>query len=402
MKKISKHLENNNSKIASFLIAISPIIAPYAIGKLSLFTVVGLMYILLVIFFVNKPGIIKIYKKEISYLSLTNFVLILGLLNIIFLNNNTNLINSIISLSLNSIVLYFLWQNSNFNEVIFFAKIIGYICGIFAIYQIIVLLSGSNVPNGKIPFLNLVSGQGWVEETWGFRINSLFSEPSYFAIYLIPLFAYSIKTLELKNSIIFSFLIIISSSSLGILLTIVVIIMNLIDTKNSIKDKGKTILLVLVFLFLGYIIIENNSSLKTMVFRTMDKIVNINNNDIRLNGGYIKYLVEYGPREIIIGVGLGQFQNYFMEKGIYLYNYSNSLVMIIMQFGIVGTIFAICYYFYILKISIRKKSFIFFIILMLIMLSDFIIFNIRYFYLLYFILYYEDTHNKILWKEKSE
>ena len=400
MKKIGKQFEINNIKIASFLIAISPIIAPYALGKIPLFTFLGLIY-LVFIFFYNKSFIIKINIKEISYFSLTNLVLILALVNIFFLYDNANLINGIILLSLNSIIFYFLWQNSKFTLVVSFAKKIGYICGVFAIYQIIVLLSGGVVPNGKLPFLDVVSGQGWIVETWGFRINSFFSEPSYFAIYLIPLFAYSIKSLELKNSIIFGFLIVISSSSLGILSMIVVIIVNLFDTKNNIKDKLRTILLILFFVILGFIIIENNSNIKIMTYRSMDKIVKTNKNDIRLTG-YINYLSEYGPRELTIGVGLGQFQNYFMEKGIHLYNYSNSLVMIILQFGIVGTLFAICYYFYIAKISISKRSLVFFIILMLAMLVDYIIFNIRYFYLLYFILYYEDINKKVLWKEKTE
>lgn len=395
MANNSKHSETINIKIASFIIALSPIIAPYAIGSLPLFTIVGILYLLFYFIFLNKTGSIRINKKEISYFSFTNFVLLLSILNIFFLRDSTNLVHSIVSLFLNSIFFYFIWQNSKFSEVIYFAKKIGYICGIFALYQIIILLSGGSVPNGRLPFLNVVSGQSWVIETWGFRINSLFSEPSYFAIYLIPLFAYSFKKMDIKNSIIFGLLIIISSSSLGILSMIAVVIMKLVDIKNSTKDRIKTVFIVLVFIILSFAIIENNNSIKIMVHRSMDKIVKIDNNDIRFSG-YIKYFDEYGPRELTIGVGLGQFQNYFMEKGIYLYNYSNSIVMIILQFGLVGSLFAIIYYLYIAKISIKKNSLIFFIILMLTMFVDFIIFNIRYFYLLYFVLYYEENNKKML------
>ncbi|MBO5413812.1 MAG: hypothetical protein J6A29_05980 [Clostridia bacterium] len=401
MNKIEKK-NNMHVILASIFMAAIPLLAPYALFGVSIIWILGLLYIIYVIIFVDHA---KIYidKKIISYFSFPIISLIISLNGFLVLNNIINLLHQLIGSIFMIIILYFLWQKSDYHIVLKASNIIAYICGIYAIIQLVMILTGNSVPSGRIKFLQLVQGQTWVPETWGFRLNSLFSEPSYFALYLLPLFAASFIKLNYKNIFIFAFLIVLSSSSLGIIGMFFVIIWQIVFANKGSKYKINSLICILTIMGILFIIVANNAQLNKIFSRTFDKLYNINDssNSIRLSG-HINYFRNYNTKEMLFGVGASQFQNYFAELGINLSNYSNSIVMIILQYGLLGAFFAIIYYIYLGREAKRKKSMIFFWILIIAMAVDYVLFSYRYYYLLYFALFciqdYEDEKYRYIVK----
>ena len=98
----------------------------------------------------------------------------------------------------------------------------------------------------------------------------------------------------------------------------------------------------------------------------------------------------------MFGVGISQLQNYFLEHGYNLSNYSNSFVLTIINSGIIGLIVLMIFLIYLLKISLKNKSLIFFIILFFTLLVDSILIGYRFYWLcMYIFLFKPKEENKI-------
>lgn len=384
-------MDNNNLKkvknsfiesFSVFFVVIFPILEPYSILGISITSILS-MFIILLNFLYEKR--IKISMKK-EYMPLLIYVLLtcsLSLNGLLVLNNYQNLLNALVMQIVNIFAFIIAWQNIKFDKMISFADIVAYICSLYACLQFFMLVTGREVPIGKIPFLTIHTT--WVPEIWGFRFNSLFSEPSYFAIFLIPIFTVHFLKCEWKRTILFGIFILLSSSSLGIIAMITIILMQLFNRNLKFKIKIKLLLGIICFMIALNFILNNSAILSNMLNRTLDKIIQIfdnqnNTNDLRLFG-YLKYYKVLPLKEKILGVGISQLQNYYLEHGYSLSNYSNSFVLTLINSGIIGFAMLVIYLINLFKISRRNRTEFFFIILFLTLMVDSILIGYRFYWL---------------------
>ncbi len=343
---------------AGILIVIYPILAPYKLLGISVNWLLGGLFVLVHLLNHASFPIMSKLKPLVIY-TVVSFILSLN--GFFILSNPANLLNAEIAMIVNMVIYMVLWYCSDIDVTMKFGNFIGYVCCMYSLIQILATISGRIVPIGQLPLLEVSTG--WVTDVWGFRFNSLFSEPSYFAIYLLPLFVYNLLNGKWLKSIIFGFFIVLSSSSLGIISLIIIIVMRFISGKFSLKSKIKFLLILLSSIAFAGIIVNNIPTIGVFIRRSYGKISDIFGNssanggymeDIRL-GGYLNLFSDLPIKEQIFGVGNAQLQNYFAEQGLHVFNYSNSFVLSLLNFGVVGFLVFIFFLYYLFRVS-RKGN----------------------------------------------
>lgn len=379
-----------------FFVVTFPILEAYSIFGIPITAIFSIIIIFLNLFYKRtlKVSIKKIYLPLLIYVL---FTCLLSLNGLLVLNNYKNLVNALIMQFINIFAYLIAWENIEFNKMISFADIVAYICCLYVCFQFFMLITGREVPIGKIPFLSV--NTTWIPEIWGFRFNSLFSEPSYFAIFLLPIFSAHLINFEWKKSIIFGTFILLSSSTLGIITMSIIIIEQVISGKIAIRKKVTILFGIICIILILNWILNNSLVLSNILNRTFDKAITIfdsqdNTNDIRKTG-HLKYYNFLPVKEKILGVGISQLRNYYLEHGYDLSNYSNSFVLTLINSGIIGFFILVIYLIDLLKISLKNKSFVFFIILFLTLLGDSILIGYRFYWLCMFIYLFKP-------KEESE
>lgn len=375
--------------LAGVLIAAFPILAPYSIGGISLNWMLGLLFIFCRICKYKSISIPHITMPMVAY---TFISIILSINGFLVLSNLNNLINAEIAAVLDLLIYITLWTHSDIKITMKYATRFGYICCGYAFFQIIMSITGNKIPLGQLPIFDVSTG--WVNDVWGFRFNSLFSEPSYFAIYLLPIFLYNFLNKSWLNAILFGVFILLSSSSLGIISLCLVIIFQFFKNNWSLKNKIKFVaILALVFCGLQ-MLTANVSAFESFITRSIEKISDIFknssnggfNNDVRLSG-YIRLFGELPIKEQIFGVGNAQLQNFFAERGVRIYNYSNSFVLSLLNFGLIGFLTFLCFLGSTFYKSYKNKTVLFFLILVIAFAVDSLLFSYRYYWLLYFVFF---------------
>lgn len=392
---------NSIQNFAGILIAAAPILSPYTFYGINLMWILGAIFLIFCLFH-NKKDVFVIESK---FFALNGYVLAAFMLsfNALFIIESNNLINAMIGLLINLFIYMLLWKNSDYAITEKWLNILGLICCAYLVYQILMQISTGTAPLGKISFGGLEIATGWVSTTWGFRFNSLFSEPSYLAIYLLPIFALNIVRNNYLYSVIFALGILLSSSTMGIIVMAMIIFYILISREKSMRHKLLYIglgMLGLAFLLYLYLSIP---SLTSMIGRTLLKLTETgsSNNSIRISG-YISYFDKLPLKEQIFGVGLFQLQNYFAQNGIQLANYSNSIVLTLLDLGVIGAIISTIYFVHLYFISKKNNSLLFFAILFLIFCTDAILLSYRFFYLCYFVMFYQKINSGKYYKELEE
>lgn len=379
----------NMTKWAGILIASFPILAPYQFLGISVNWILGGIYVICHLLIYAVFPITKSTKPLMLYTAISMFLSLNGLL---ILRDPSNLINAEIAMAIDLIVYVLLWYYSDIDSTMKYADIFGYICCGYAVVQMLATISGGSVSLGQLPFLGVSSG--WVTEVWGFRFNSLFSEPSYFAIYLLPLFVYHFLKNDWLKVVLFASFIVLSSSSLGIISMAMVLVLRFFSSSFSTKNKFKFLLIVVVVIVLASILMNNVPMVGSFISRTFDKMDEIFSSssnggfmdDVRL-GGYLNLFDELPLKEQIFGVGNAQLQNYFAEHGIHVYNYSNSFVLSLLNFGLLGFNVFVIFVGSLFFVSRKEKTFLFWLVLILTFAVDSLLFSYRYYWLVYFVLF---------------
>lgn len=380
---------SNMTKWAGLLISLFPILAPYKFLGILVNWILGGIYVICHFLIYAGFPITKSTKPLMLYTAIS---MLLSLNGLLILRDSSNLINAEIAMAIDLIVYALLWYYSDIDSTIKYADIFGYICCGYAVLQMLATISGGSVPLGKLPFLDVSTG--WVTEVWGFRFNSLFSEPSYFAIYLLPLFVYHFLKNDWFKAVLFASFIVLSSSSLGNISMVMVLVLYFFSSSFSTKNKFKFLLIILVVIVLASILMNNVPMMRSFISRTFDKIDEIFSSsfnegfmdDLRL-GGYLNLFDELPLKEQILGVGNAQLQNYFAEHGIHVYNYSNSFVLSLLNFGLLGFIVFILFIGNLFFISRKEKTFLFWVVLIVVLAVDSLLFSYRYYWLVYFVLF---------------
>lgn len=371
--------------IGALSLVLLPILAPYEMfGPFSISHSLLIVAYLLSVLYTKKIYFIK----SLALLFTVHFVLSIAAFIIRIDDVSSQQIPiSLIYILINIIIVMQVIRTTPRKYFLKSALIMGIISSIFLCYQYILVFFNVNPPDGKIPFLIFSENSGWaaidVNNMYLRRVHSFFPEPSYFAIYILPLLALTLFKNRIILSIFFLISLFLSTSSLGIIGSLILVFTKLIKVEN-LKEKRKylwtlCLVTVSVYLFNDFDIFNYNT----------EKIQNLDeNSNIRLTG-YFEYFFLLPETFQIVGVGSNQFASYFAEFN--LKNYSNAFVLSLLNFGFLGFVALLVF---IINGYIKyKNSRPFILIFFIICCIDAFLYNMYFYYILSYI-YLFSPHNR--------
>lgn len=373
-------ISEKRSVVSAISISVLPILSPYAfIGPIPLSAL--LLGISTFLIFIFGGTIKKSISLPLTLLWITH--LMLSLIAYFFTPNGMSLVNSLILISFNIFCFIVLVSNTIKEDFWKYSNYFGILSCAFLYIQALFLAIGKNPPVGKIEFLNLLDHASFISTTWGFRLNSVFQEPSYFAIYLLPLLVINLSDKKYLISIFYVFGLWISSSSMGILGSLIVLVYFSLINKSYMKKMvliltGGVLLHLFFYNFIEYYSVSIN--------RSIDKISYISeDSSIRISGQ--SFLFDLLPfHNQLFGVGINQMQNYFLGSIHNVYNYSNSFIITLINTGVLGFISYLIFILYLAYKSLLNKRLIFMLLFLIVAATDYFIYNYFFFYLLTFII----------------
>ncbi|OMD37950.1 hypothetical protein [Paenibacillus odorifer] len=365
--------------LAAVAVCMAPIFAPYKfMGPISIANAFLIIISLL---------IIVSQKKIVIHVPLFFLVIIhagLSFLAFYTLEYNTGLLSMLRSIIMTFIISLSFMQLIPFYEKKSFFHVlstISIICGSFLLFQFLNINRGIIPYDGRL-FEGLVEGYTWSASVTYRRVNSFFSEPSYFAIYFLPVMALMLMREKKVSAVICWLLLFISTSTLGVLGSSILILGYTLFEK---KAKG------LVLLTLGLItvvLVLKTMDLSWFMKFNLDKINNLSENSQIRIVGYLEYFKELPIINQLIGVGFFQLSNYFRSYG--LFNYSNAFILILINHGILGLMA-----FFLFLLSLFKKNNmkgrVFLLIFIMISAIDSFIYSSNFYYVLYFAIVFSDS-----------
>lgn len=354
--------------------------SPYGLGKIPIMLLIAGVYFL---FSQHKNAFVGHQMQCIRYYTL--FTLLLSLNGFLLDYPSGSLFFSILSAVLTFVFYSAVFCDSDFAISKKYLYIGGYICCAVLLYQVVCEILGLPHFTGELPFFNNLLGD-WPEETFGYRFNSLFSEPSYFAIYMLPLVVMAMRDKNLIAAWIFGVFIVLSSSSLGIVTLVACIAYEIIFGLKGKKSKLLGLAIIAIVVFFTFYIISRSEALMAFIELSQRKFERIEDgeSDLRLIG-YLSLYNTLPLKESIFGVGLAQMGNYFKN----IFNYSNTPVTTLINSGLIGFIILIVFWIQLFVKSKKKRCFTYFLVFLAVSFADPLIFSDRYYYLLYFILFCE-------------
>ena len=241
---------SNRNHILEMLIPFFGVFEPY---KISIIPVTAI--ILFVIIVSRGRMNFKITKQTQPYLMFVGYMVLRDVLHMFF--SVSDPIGTQFNRLLESVVLYaliFVACNNDFDEGILFRwwKIAGVIFGVGMLYHVFQLfVLGQEVyPISVIPGYDIAHVAG---ET-SLRPTSFFSEPAAYVVSMMPLLFLSLKRKSLKWSALSTFLIVVSTSTVGVILSAVLWMVFILSEKKSLRISvlytSFVVLFVALFLYL--------------------------------------------------------------------------------------------------------------------------------------------------------
>lgn len=373
-------------RFLSILLALLPILGPYAVYTDGIGLVDAL--ILGIVLFI-------IVCRNISFeRSLLVLLLILGAIGEIgyfaAIGNEQNG-----ALFLKVLVVFFLysaaygsvWNNID-TELFSEASVkIGLVCAVLAILQFIAISFGhTSFYTGRLPLpLNQYSAfASLIDVTGAVRVHSFFEEPSYLALYELPVIAYCLKKSRYIELTILGIGCILSGTLLGIAGLIIVFFSCIIFGGASYKVRRTAIIvLVLVTIVFIYLNATNDAvhSLFNYYFGRYSKIGSDFDRETssasqRLLGN-IGLFANYNPINKLFGVGVNQYSIYFGLTN----DYSNDFVCTLLNYGVLGLTTLVSWLLFLFR-SCGKSGITHCLIFLLVLATDHTWFNEYFFFLL--------------------
>jgi hypothetical protein len=387
IKAITNKSTSNKKLIVSYLFFICACIAGYTLPgtNTSLGAVIGFALSCLIFFyyFVMCGRTFQISKSLLLFFSyVVVSQLLLGVVQgeIVIIKN---LFMAFIS-TFTVIVVYNIVTEEDFFKAY---KVFGIICTIGLFYHVICVYILKQpvspiiiLPNAFVPDTN------WAYNLY--RPMSIFQEPAAYAGFMLPLLAYSIYKKEIMFSIIISISIIMSTSSIGILMTFGIWAYSIFFVVNS---KLTKIGLVFVFFVILIFFVSND-----LFAYSADKIMNINlENDLRLANGFL-ILGNMSGKDLLFGIGMGNITNYLNMHGLNYRNYISTISGTMINYGIIGFLFYCDMLFKFWKKQ-RHNVQLYVLIIIILSFAQTILFNMafQYYFLSYFVCSYRDNRNYI-------
>lgn len=378
VKSLSINFIYKKPKIINYLAATAvclyPILGQYKFyGPLSIGDIYMLIIAAIAIF---KSKNIVIWMPLICILTFHSFLSLICYFTLRFNDGILSMFSSIIMAFVSCIILMQLvpfYEKKSFLKVI---SILAFICGLIILYQFIVINSGGVPYNGRL-FEDLAKGYTWSASVTYRRPNSLFSEPSYFAIFYLPFMALMLINKKYCIATCAAILLFISTSSLGIAGSFVILILYMI-----LEKRYKEVCVVLI-VFSILVLIIYYGQFQWLINLNVNKIGTINSKSQIRIWGYIEYFSIMPLVNQLIGVGFNQLSNYFVQYG--LYNYSNAFVLVLLNYGVIGLI---GYLFFLIKVFFGSElnGKIFLGIFVLISMFDSFLYNTLFYYGIWYVI----------------
>lgn len=363
-----------NQRIINILLATYPILALYKVNELiNLGDVILVLLILLTI-------VRDKFRIEINF-----FILILSLTGLNYINgfisgDMTSVINNCIVMIKFGVAGAILFRSKENNIELLYkcCSIVGVVSTVFLLYQVLIYNVSGEIVSGVLFEIDLIDNV-LKSESWG-RFSAFFGEPAHMAIYLAPILAMALQKEDYLITVVIATGMLLTTSSSGIVFIVVLITYKYFDKKENLNTKNIISAIVLVlFICIGYVFVTNNHYDNYSNKFTFEYFAN----NIRLFGGF-EYLTYFNFGEWIFGIGINKLSTYGEINGFVAYNYANSLFYSIISFGLFGTFILFNWLWCIAK-KIDKDFKSMFIILLLILVSDQVLFNWNLFYILIWI-----------------
>ena len=380
--------------VVAFFLAIAPVLDPYIILVISDGFTLRVNDVFIVT--LGIIGFVKNYKIDkhtafllywclfMAVISLFGILSSLGENGISFFSAYKN----IVIWTVYSFLITYLWKLPCREKFMNGVVTVGIICSIVIIFQFIFGHLNINFWDGRISFFQLSKYDGWSgyidRNTFDIRPCGIFQEPSYAGIYLLVALTYCLKKNKYLMVSLFGISLILTSSLVGILGAVVVILYHMLFSNDRVSKKYKWItFLGIIILFMFFTFSQDTAiqSLRQYVTRRLSSIT-FDLNAERMSSakwrllGNIYLFSDYNIWQKLFGMGANQYALYFG-----VISYSNNIINIILNYGIIGCL-GFAFLFKKLFDRIEKEKHIYFIIMLMIFLVDQQWFNWFFFYLL--------------------
>jgi hypothetical protein len=204
-----------------------------------------------------------------------------------------------------------------------YLKFVAIVSSLFLITQHYLYTTSGYVLSGSLPLERVTEIQNSI--TYG-RPNSFFNEPAHFSIYVLPVYALSLKRRNYITSIVLLVALFLSTSTTGIVAGIIVTAIYIFLQKRiHLVFKIIFVLLGITGLILYLPVLVTTDTFTKMSFGNL-----INN--VRVFGT-LKYFKYFSLVDIIFGVGLNQLETFLANyTNASIYNIANAFVYSIFSF----------------------------------------------------------------------
>jgi len=358
------------------LISLFPILALYdCLPAIS----IGQLILLIMI-------IIRILKHKLY--SKINFKILTVMLMLMIINlfvgisrypDLTNTINNTVAMLIFTFLACFICSSSYLDKEKLYkiAKLIGIVTTLFLFYQFISYYFFDTVVKGDIKFLNPIEKE-FISIEYG-RPTSFFFEPAHYAIYVAPIYAVSLVKRETFFSLLLLLGMILSTSSTGLVIALAIPILIFFNpSKNTFAKR----LIILITIIIISMVLAYTFNFSATPFEKIS-IANLREN-VRVFGT-IDYFNFFDTKEWLFGVGINRLKEFILiNHGLHVANYANSYLFSIFSFGLIGGVIWILYNIALYKNVLLEYKSLYYILIM-ISISDQILFNRNLFYLLIWI-----------------
>ena len=391
----------SQSKLNAFLIAILPILGPYSITTGGV-GIVDIILIMVIIVSAIRNRYFTV-NKGLFYL-----LLFLGTISIFALvGTNSSRLNLILSLKVYIMFVIYtigfgiLCYNTDKEYLISVVQKIGILCATLAIFQFVFVSAGfDGFYSGRLPLpLNQYSAFGSLRDITGaVRVHSFFEEPSYLAIYELPIIIYSLQRKQYKAVVILSVGCALSGTMLGIAGLLVVFVGTLLLGETTSNQKIGIVALAIIAILAVIILYEKNASVHSMIdyylYRYSKLSVDFTRDTSSVSQriiGNLPLFNNYNVFNQIFGVGVNQYPVFFGLTD----SYSNVVVTTLLNYGYLGII-ALFVFAIRLFLRVEKSGIMQVILFVMIMCIDLIWFNEYFFYLIAWIIAFGSKDDTIL------
>ena len=387
MLKIKGHIKTSFPELLVLMLAFLPIAGPYCLPIVGIALTDAIVLLVVGLFLLRKRCLI-LYKDLFCVLGLLALGGTIGTV-IAMTSGTVNIVRAVKVFIV--FFIYLIMGSSSWNQIEgerFAAATvtIGVIAAILCILQFVFVSIGfTNFYSGKLPLpTNKYSDFGsLVDITGTVRAHSFFEEPSYLAIYEIPVAAYCLQKGKYIQLAIVVASCLLSATLLGIAGLLVIFVASVCFSKMKTANKMKILFAAVMAVFVIIFLARFNQHIHSLFKYYSRRLLGVfdfsratSSSSQRIIGNLFLF-EQYGLGNQLFGVGVNQYPVYFNLTT----DYSNDFVSTLLNFGILGVIVLIGWIISLFRKG-AKESFVYIAFFLFVLMFDHIWFNEYFFYLL--------------------